>query len=136
MLSGLGIESHERQRGAVRDGSERRAKHKGGNVESTIIRQGDVLLKRVQKKPNGLKEKSRGRIVLAEGEVTGHAHVLTASDVVLMEDPKTGEMWLEVKSGDALLKHEEHAPHAVPMGIYEVVRQREYSPQEIRRVVD
>lgn len=41
-------------------------------------RQGDILLIPVKKLPDGLKEVPRqnGRIVLAEGEVTGHLHVI------------------------------------------------------------
>ena len=75
------------------------------------------------------------RPVLAEGEVTGHAHRL--------QDPASGhvfsvgsELYLEVLGETATVVHEEHGPITVPRGNYMVRIQREYSPREIRRVVD
>jgi hypothetical protein len=46
-------------------------------------RQGDILLVPVKDLPDGLKEVPRqnGRIVLAEGEVTGHFHAIEAEEV-------------------------------------------------------
>jgi hypothetical protein len=34
------------------------------------------------------------------------------------------------------LQHAEHATQTIEPGVYRVVRQREYSPEEIRRVAD
>ena len=75
------------------------------------------------------------RPVLAEGEITGHAHRL--------QDPASGhvfsvgsELYLEVLGDTATVVHEEHGPITVPRGNYMVRIQREYSPREIRRVVD
>lgn len=50
------------------------------------IRQGDVLLVPVSRLPEGCTEvpNDRGRIVLAYGEVTGHAHAI-ADHIVLAE---------------------------------------------------
>jgi hypothetical protein len=46
-------------------------------------RQGDVLLIRVDSLPTGLREipRDRGRVVLAYGETTGHAHAIEAPSV-------------------------------------------------------
>ena len=46
--------------------------------KSTTIRQGDVLLVPVASLPAGCVEvpNDKGRIVLAYGEVTGHAHAI------------------------------------------------------------
>ena len=42
-----------------------------------MFRQGDVLIRRIQRIPQGAKRQvTEGRIVLAYGEVTGHCHVL------------------------------------------------------------
>jgi hypothetical protein len=45
-------------------------------------------------------------------------------------------LYLEVLAETATIVHEEHGPVTLPRGGYEVRIQREYSPQEIRRVVD
>ena len=43
-------------------------------------RQGDVLIRQVNEIPSQAKvKKNVGRIVLAYGEVTGHAHAISAS---------------------------------------------------------
>jgi hypothetical protein len=101
------------------------------------LRQGDVLLIEVKGLPNGAKPLPRnGRIVLAYGEVTGHAHAIADEFANLME--AEGKRYLRIDSGErvATLVHEEHATVEIPPGIYEVRQQREYSPEEIRNVRD
>jgi hypothetical protein len=103
------------------------------NPPSTLWRQGDVFLMAVPVLPTS--GRVARRTVLAEGEITGHAHRL--------QDPSTGhvfsvgnELFLEVLAETATIVHEEHGPVTLPRGGYAVRIQREYSPQEIRRVVD
>lgn len=97
-------------------------------------RQGDVLLQRVGPLPKGAeKVDDRDRVVLAYGEVTGHAHALETKYATMYR--WEGERLLEVREG-AVLKHEEHAPITPEPGIYKVVQQREYTPEEIRNVAD
>jgi len=98
-------------------------------------RQGDVLLVQVDSLPPdaGLEDKSSSDIVLAYGEVTGHAHVVDASAASLYNSQ--GEHFLEVVAATAL-SHQEHASIVLEPGVYRVVRQREYTPQETRRVQD
>ena len=47
-------------------------------MSQTHYRQGDVLILRVNSVPDGLKVEPRdnGRVILAYGEVTGHAHAI------------------------------------------------------------
>jgi hypothetical protein len=105
------------------------------------LRQGDVLLVPVDGDlPAGTRPLPRvgGRVVLAEGEVTGHAHAIRGAGATLLA--AGDERWLRV-TAPATLDHEEHAPIPVRPGIYRVVIQREYVPPEIslvpfRRVVD
>ena len=102
-----------------------------------IARQGDVILVETTKRPvKGTRAgRKNGRLVLAEGEVTGHAHAISAADV----DLYIGEMeeaLLVVGNAGAIVTHEEHGPIALDPGTYEVVHQREYRPQAIRRVAD
>lgn len=97
-------------------------------------RQGDVLLVAVQSMPaDAIAEKHDGRLVLAYGEVTGHAHAINPADAQLYT--AHGERFLQVSERTELV-HEEHASITLEPGLYKVVRQREYSPKEIRRVLD
>ena len=98
-----------------------------------IIRQGDVLLVPVDSKSGKVVERENGRIVLAHGEVTGHAHAIDSNTAVLFEDE---DQWFLETNEPTVLKHEEHGAVVIPTGIWEVKRQREYTPEEIRRVAD
>lgn len=100
------------------------------------FRQGDVLLIETQVPRAGFKHVPRenGRIVLAYGEATGHAHAILDEDVKLLQ--LGDERFLRVGDGGSTVRHEEHAPVAVPAGGYKVVRQSEYAPEEIRNVGD
>lgn len=128
-----------------------------------IIRQGDVLLTPVAKLPKGCKAVAldKGRIVLAYGEVTGHAHAIAdhgqaapkvgtiigptaAAEIAeaaiarakarLLAAPD-GTRFLEVVE-PVTLTHEEHTQHSIPPGIYQLPTQVEYTPAELRRVED
>ena len=101
------------------------------------IRQGDVYLVRVSDKigaPEGFAKvkRDKGRVILAYGEVTGHAHAITEAWAELFE--KADERLL-VLPEEATLRHEEHSAHVLAPGTYRVVRQREYVPQEMPRNV-
>lgn len=106
------------------------------------IRQGDVLVVKVSGLPRDLEEIERegGRIVLAHGEATGHAHAIADPGVRFFRHAATGEQFVRVSKqharGGAMLLHEEHTAHTIPPGSYRAVRQREYSPAEIRNVAD
>lgn len=97
-------------------------------------RQGDVLLIGIDKLPlNAAKEESAGRIVLAFGELTGHAHAISELEA---EAYTSNDRRYLVVAEHATLKHEEHDGISLPRGIYRVVRQREYSPQVVHYVED
>ena len=103
------------------------------------FRQGDVLLVEVDEIPDASRAEPRsGRIVLAEGEATGHAHAIHEPDARTFE--YEGERFLLTRS-KAQLVHEEHGPIEVPAGAWRVVIQREYEPaagveQPWRTVID
>lgn len=99
------------------------------------LRQGDVFLERVTSIPKGAKAKSRdgGRVVLAYGEVTGHAHAIVEPEALLYD--LDGDMYLEA-DGTVTLRHEEHAPVTIDKGLWRVRQQSEYSPAAIRSVQD
>jgi hypothetical protein len=98
-------------------------------------RQGDVLLLKMDKLPENVHPVDwQERVVLAYGEVTGHAHAISTRYATMYM--WQGERLLQVKPG-AKLVHEEHGTIALPEGVYKVVQQREYVPEALPRdVVD
>jgi hypothetical protein len=89
-------------------------------TKNAIYRQGDVLIQKIDRLPVDAREVEwDDRVILAYGEVTGHAHALSTAE---------GERILEVKPG-AKLVHEEHATIVLPEGFYKVIQQREYVPE-------
>lgn len=95
-----------------------------------LVRQGDVVLVAVTEIPADAMamERDRGRVVLAYGEVTGHAHALTESGVTMLKAANQ-DVFLRVVE-PASLRHEEHSRIDVPPGLYQVVRQREWTDAE------
>lgn len=106
-----------------------------------VIRQGDVLVMAIESIPDAVEsvERDRGRIVLAYGEVTGHAHAIASPDAELFASPgataEAVDRYLRVRSTVAL-EHEEHATVTLPPGDYVVRRQRQYEPERARMVAD
>jgi len=106
----------------------------------TIYRQGDVLIMRA---PAGTQQgaeipRDGGRVVLAYGEATGHAHAISESGAALYTLPEAGEDLSRLLRLErpAVLRHEEHAEIHIPAGDWIVRRQREYSPEGERQVAD
>lgn len=99
-------------------------------------RQGDVGLRLVTRTPKGKKQDAEnGRIILARGEATGHHHSVCAGKAgMTIEDD--GVRLLSVGPEGVTLDHQEHATITLLPGTYEVIQQREYTPEEIRSVVD
>jgi hypothetical protein len=96
-------------------------------------RHGDVVIDRCSQIPRDAKRVPH--LILARGEATGHVHrILEPGAVVLYLENVGG--YLEVMAERATLVHEEHDAITLPRGAYRFWFQREYSPQEIRRVVD
>lgn len=113
------------------------------------FRQGDVFIQKIETLPEGLvrAEESKNRIVLQYGEVTGHAHAIhntkgvtalleAGQDASLVEGMEAGRRgFIQVKE-KSNLTHEEHSAIVLEPGNYEIVRQRQYFPQELRFVND
>nr|WP_062330931.1 hypothetical protein [Herbidospora sakaeratensis] len=98
-----------------------------------MYRQGDILIMPVPEAsvPPGLVSEPRdhkGRIVLALGEATGHAHALHGPGTLYPG-------YLHLPEGGRLV-HEEHAAIPLPKGWFRIVRQREYVPGSFRVVAD
>lgn len=88
---------------------------------SKMYRQGDVLVRKIEKLPKRVMKLETDIIVM--GEATGHAHRIEHG--TLFRSGST--MFIQADAG-AVLVHEEHAPIELEPGIYEVVRQREFDP--------
>lgn len=117
----------------------------------TQYRQGDILIERVAELPR-LKGKAKtegGRVILAHGEVTGHAHEIEVPKLASLREIEEAMRQLgDLDGADAMTQtalivtadtaviHDEHGRIALPKGKYIVRRQREYTPQEIRNVAD
>jgi hypothetical protein len=100
------------------------------------IRQGDVLVTPIATIPASAKPtKAKRRVVLAEGEVTGHMHAIDfkASQMHVFTDGP--ELYLRVKT-PVVLTHQEHAPVTIEPGDYMVKRQVEVWLDEVRKVAD
>jgi hypothetical protein len=105
-----------------------------------IFRHGDVLLKEVDPfKHKRLKEIEKGdRVVIAEGEATGHMHALefhrkSDNEVLQSKTPKYPIRFLTLDDGrfvqvlrDVVLTHQEHKTLQIPKGFYEITIEREY----------
>jgi len=96
-------------------------------------RQGDVFIQACPQVPP--EAKKLPHCILAKGELTGHAHRVEESGAAVLFE-FGGSQYLDVKAAQATVAHEEHGPIVLPRGTYRVWIQREYSPEEIRRVVD
>lgn len=102
------------------------------------FRQGDVLIERVETSTTtGKDAREKGRIILAHGEATGHAHeVITEAPAEFLEiDSQDGARILRLIAPGRVM-HQEHSPIELDPGEYRVTRQREYTPQAIRNVAD
>jgi hypothetical protein len=99
------------------------------------IRQGDVLVESCEEPTGELTpvEPEGGRVILAHGEATGHAHAIPMADAALLAKGAERFLWVQRRTQ---LKHDEHAPIWIEPGTYRVTRQREYTPEEIRNVAD
>lgn len=112
-----------------------------------IMRQGDVLLVPITKSPINYatptpsdRVRGDGSVVLAFGEVTGHAHVANGPGVELEigRDRQWSGQQFEVLAvnADTTITHEEHGTLPLRKGMWQIIHQREYSPEAITRVYD
>lgn len=102
-------------------------------------RQGDIFIIRTDEIPDGARPVARdnGRIVLAYGEVTGHAHAVLDRAADLFDHEQLEDRFLQVLAdGGVDLVHEEHDTIHLAPGNYIVRRQREYTPERIIQVAD
>jgi hypothetical protein len=137
-------------------------------AKPAMVRQGDVLIVPVSRPVDEadvgttLKDTDERRVVLAHGEVTGHAHALYFDEVPVPQRTKALRLYdlrnaaryapltntvegrkvaesakLLRLATTAFLRHEEHDGIALPKGDYVVLGQVEFDDrEELRRVND
>lgn len=99
-------------------------------MTNRMARQGDLLFTAIDHLPEELTLQADN--VIVRGEATGHAHRLMEGHV--LQDAQ-GNLYLEVPAV-TLVVHQEHHSLSLERGVYKVTRQREYTPEGIRRVLD
>lgn len=75
---------------------------------------------------------AQGQIVLAYGEVTGHAHVVLESYVKML---KTNDGVYLVSDLPFTIVHDEHDPIPMLAGVHRVHRQREWTDEDEPRLI-
>ena len=103
-----------------------------------MYRQGDVLVVPISELTHGDLpriesgnprlseiERENGRLILAHGEATGHAHAIADKHAIMFRDEKLNEIFLRADQPVSLV-HDEHSTIEIPAGAYKIVRQREY----------
>jgi hypothetical protein len=96
--------------------------------------QGDVLIVPVAKIPDGLEaQPATDSLLIAEGEATGHAHVVKSPRISAWGAREN--LFFNLGQAGAVV-HEEHDAIELPAGNYRVIHQREYDGEEGRRVAD
>lgn len=108
--------------------------------------QGDLYIRRIEKLPDNLKriDAEKGQYVVAHSE-TGHNHVIAERPNVTLyagDDPMVSYLQVIEATDEAetLLEHlrsfDTHETIKLPVGTFEIRRQREYTPEGWRRVED
>ncbi len=97
---------------------------------SKQYRQGDVLLVEIDQPSRTGKpiNPEDGRIILARGELSGHAHAIQEGDGKAKFFERAGGRRYLLITEIGRLEHEEHGAIVLEAGWYEVIRQREYDP--------
>src|SRR4030042_4759484 len=113
---------------------ESRWKLEGGEINmNKLYRQGDVLLKQIDKLP--LKAKKKEDKVVAYGEATGHKHEFKNSEVELYL--LNSRLYAQVGVPSPLI-HPEHDEIEIEPGVYKIDQEREYDyfENDLKKEVD
>ena len=89
-----------------------------------IYRQGDVLIRKVDKKAVEGAKSVGLEYVVALGEKTGHKHILKSTGDIQVSGVFGEQLKLILAEGGTIT-HDEHGPITLEPGAYEVVQERE-----------
>ena len=111
-----------------------------------VKRHGDMIILQVAKSDLPTKSVEKKSLTVGVGEVSGHSHLvrpvgktqifefgtdndtLTSEDIFVAKD----EIFFEVRGGNAVILHEEHAAITLTPGFYKRLNQVSYNPFEKR----
>jgi hypothetical protein len=105
-------------------------------------RQGDIFFRADAKGPVLKNTKRHDNPVIAQGEITGHAHKTTTPPMSELDSvvDEAGDIWVRNQKGPITIGHEEHSAVELPANQWiRITRQREYDPgseAKQRRVAD
>ena len=104
-------------------------------MNNQTYRHGDLFFKPVDS-IEGKEVKHNGSFVLAEGETTGHKHVITAERMEIRQ-AENGRFYLSLGT-EGTISHEEHKTITLPPGLYEMGNEREkdWFSKSVRQVID
>lgn len=107
-------------------------------IKTNQVRQGDVWVESKELPSTARKQPKNGKIVIANGEVTGHQHMISNSEDVEYFVDTNGDIYVQSEK-PITLTHDEHGPITLDPGCYNVSRQREYdvfAERQERQVLD
>lgn len=107
-------------------------------MRNNQFRQGDILFVKANEAPSGdeVARDNQNRVVVAEGEATGHCHAIHHEAVKMFRDNKLDRTWIVVSDNAADVVHEEHDTITLDEGSWRIIYQRQYVRGQVRRVLD
>ena len=109
------------------------------NTNTKGARHGDIDFIPLAELPKNIKKVDfTGKLTIAEGETTGHKHVLLAEpDTIDIYQDEQGRYVMNVKI-EATITHEEHGTKTFAPGLYIQEIEDEFDPfaEELKKVVD
>ena len=107
----------------------------------TVCAQGDIYITKISGLPErAVRVHPEGNRVIVTHSETGHHHVMDAVRVEMYRLPDDIMNCLLVVNDPTALEHlrdcDKHEPILFEKGVYDVRRQREYTPEGFRRVED
>jgi hypothetical protein len=106
-----------------------------------LYAQGDILIEEIDTAAASgeiVHTARGGSATIAEGEATGHSHLLTGAFTWYRDDALARDIparlyvgHVQVQQPAAQLTHEEHAPLTLEAGTYRLRRQRQLEPTDV-----
>ena len=103
-----------------------------------IARQGDILFKSTNLGTSAPRVKVGKSVVIAEGEKTGHKHVLTSTKPIEVTKTFGDQIARVILAEPGEITHDEHGTVTLEAGTYDVVREQEldHADRKLYDVVD
>lgn len=104
-------------------------------MTTKMWRQGDLLIQEIQMIPEKAKGKKQKSLTILASKLSGHAHRFAEKKTCRIF--RSAEDWyIDVFAESANLIHPEHGTIELPTGCYRIWRQREYTREGTRYILD